>query len=94
MRRRFRVSPWQIPADRDESGFSGSNGKEINMFRTLGVVLGGIFAGAVVMEVVHQKCPDKLEKLYSKIGNLTSEVKSGFKEGYGSIAKTEAQSKA
>ena len=59
------------------------------MLRTLGVVLGGLFAGAVLMEVVHKKYPDGLDKLYTKIGGIGSGIKEGFKEGYHNAKKAQ-----
>ena len=64
------------------------------MLRTLGVVLGGLFAGAVVMEVVHKKYPDGLDRLYSKIGGIGSGIKEGFKEGYQSAKKAQEPAEA
>ena len=57
------------------------------MLKTLGIVIGGMFAGAVVMEVIHKKYPDRLDKLYSAAGDLAAGMKEGFTEGYQSITK-------
>jgi len=59
------------------------------MLRSLGLVLGGMFVGAVTMEIVHEKYPDSLDKLYSKMGTVASEIKGGFKEGYQSARKVQ-----
>ena len=59
------------------------------MLRTLGLVMGGMFAGAVAMEIVHRKYPESLDRLYSKMGNVVSEVKGGFKEGYQSAREAQ-----
>ena len=48
------------------------------MLRTLGIVVGGIFVGAVAMEVVHKKCPQVLDKFYAKVGELGAGIKEGF----------------
>ncbi len=58
------------------------------MYKTLGIVIGGMFAGAVVMEVLHKKCPDCIEKFYAKTGDWACGVKDGFKEGYSSVTKS------
>ena len=58
------------------------------MLKTLGVVVGGMFAGAVVMEIIHKKCPEKLDKLYSTVGDLVDGMKEGFKEGYQSVTES------
>jgi hypothetical protein len=62
-------------------------GKEANVLRTLALLLGGVFAGAVAIEIAHKKCPGSLDKLYSKMGTVASGVKDGFKEGYDSALK-------
>ena len=60
------------------------------MLKALGFVVGGLFAGAVAMEVVHRKCPDRLDKFYSKASDLAAGMKEGFKEGYRGVTKSEA----
>jgi len=67
----------------------GLQGKEVSMLRTLGIVVVGMFAGAVTMEIVHKKYPDRLDKFYSKMGDVASEIKDGFKEGYRSSRQTQ-----
>jgi hypothetical protein len=62
-------------------------GKEANVLRTLAVLLGGVFAGAVAIEIVHKEYPDSLDKLYFTMGTVASGVKDGFKEGYESALK-------
>ena len=52
------------------------------MLKGLGILIGGVFVGAVSVEVVRRKCPDTLEKLYSKTHEVVSEVKMAFKNGY------------
>lgn len=64
------------------------------MEKTLGVLIGGIFVGAVVMEIVHRKCPERLDEFYSKAGELASAMKEGFREGYRSVAKPAAPAEA
>ena len=60
------------------------------MLRTLGVVLGGVFVGAVAMEIVHKKYPRALETFYGKVGELGAGIKEGFKEGYQNTTKSAA----
>ena len=64
------------------------------MFRAFAIVLGGVFAGAVAMEIAHKKYPDGLDKLYSKMDSIASGVKDGFKEGYKSAAETQEPAQA
>ena len=52
------------------------------MLKTLGILIGGVFVGAVSVEVVRRKCPDALDKLYAKTREVASEVKDAFKNGY------------
>ena len=58
------------------------------MLKTFGVVLGGIFAGAVAVEIVRAKCPATLDKFYAKVNDLAAGIKEGFKEGYCSVSKS------
>ena len=52
------------------------------MLKSLGILIGGVFVGAVSMEVVRKKCPDTLNNLYKKTREVASEVKEAFKNGY------------
>ena len=52
------------------------------MLKTLGILIGGVFVGAVSVEVIHRKCPDALDKLCNKTREAASEVKQAFKNGY------------
>lgn len=64
------------------------------MLKTLGVLVGGLFVGAVAMEIVHKKYPDGLDKFYSKAGDLAGRMKEGFKEGYQSVTKPKVPAEA
>jgi len=52
------------------------------MLRSLGILIGGVFVGAVSVEVVRRKYPDALDKLYARTREIASEVKAAFKNGY------------
>ncbi len=52
------------------------------MLKELGILLGGVFIGAVTAEIICKKCPGLGEKLQTKICNVTSGVKEAFKTGY------------
>ena len=52
------------------------------MLKSLGILIGGVFVGAVSAEVVRKKCPDAMDKLRAKAHQVTSEAKKAFKNGY------------
>ena len=59
------------------------------MIKSLGIMIGGIFIGAVGMEIIHKKYPKTMNKFYKKAGKMASgakevcmEAKEAFKAGY------------
>jgi len=52
------------------------------MLKSLGILIGGIFVGAMGMEVVHKKWPVATDKLCEKTREATSEMQKAFKNGY------------
>lgn len=52
------------------------------MLKTLGILIGGVFIGAVSAEVVRRKYPDTMDKLKAKTCQIASEAKEAFKNGY------------
>ncbi len=56
------------------------------MFKTLGIVAVGVFAGAIVMQIVREKYPDCLDTFNTKVGDLAGGLKEEFKKGYRSVA--------
>jgi hypothetical protein len=52
------------------------------MLKSLGVLIGGVFIGAVSVEVVSRKYPDTVNKMHEKVRQITSEAKKAFKNGY------------
>ena len=59
------------------------------MIKSLGVVIGGIFIGAMGIEIIHKKFPKAADKFYKKAGKVASgakevcrEAKEAFKAGY------------
>lgn len=58
------------------------------MLKSLGILIGGVFVGAVSIEVIRRKCPGALEKLYKKTRETASEIKEAFKNGYEKASKT------
>jgi len=52
------------------------------MLKSVGILIGGIFVGAVGMEVIHKKYPDALYKLYTRTREIASGAKEAFRKGY------------
>ncbi len=57
------------------------------MIKTFGVIIGGIFVGAVGAEIIRQKYPKSLSKAYTKTCELASEAKSAFVNGYKKVTQ-------
>ena len=57
------------------------------MFKSLGILLGGVFVGAAGMEVVRRKYPEAMEKVCSRFREVTSGAKEAFKKGYDNAAR-------
>ena len=56
--------------------------------KSLTALVGGIFIGAVGMEIIHKKCPDALDKLCTKTREITSGIKKAFVQGYESATRS------
>jgi len=52
------------------------------MVKSLVILAGGIFVGAVGAEILRKKSPEILDKLCAKTCEITSGVKEAFKKGY------------
>ncbi|MHC4104044.1 MAG: hypothetical protein ACYSRR_07145 [Planctomycetota bacterium] len=52
------------------------------MVKSLGILIGGIFVGAVGAEIIRKRCPEAMDSVYAKACEITSEVKEAFKNGY------------
>jgi len=59
------------------------------MIKSLGILIGGIFVGAIGAEIIRKKYPKALDKLYSKTCEMASGVKEAFKEGYASAMRSQ-----
>ncbi len=59
------------------------------MFKGLGILVSGIFIGAVGAEVIRKACPGSLDKLYAKAAGLTNVAKDAFLEGYHGVLGTQ-----
>ncbi len=64
------------------------------MIKSLGIIIGGIFVGAVGMEIIHKKCPKAMDKFFKKAGKVASgakevcrEAKEAFKAGYENVTQ-------
>lgn len=63
------------------------------MLKSLGILIGGIFVGAVSAEIIRKKCPDSLDKVYTRICEATSGVKDAFKKGYANAMQSQPAAK-
>ena len=52
------------------------------MHKTIGILIVGVFIGAVSAEVISKKYPDAVDKMRAKARQITSETKEAFKNGY------------
>jgi len=59
------------------------------MLKSLGILAGGIFIGAVGMEVARRACPNGMDKFYGKIGEVTRAAREAFKEGYAGAVRAQ-----
>ena len=66
----------------------------IIMVKSLGILIGGIFAGAVGAEILRKKSPETVDKLYTKACKMTSGVKEAFKKGYENAMQSQQAAKA
>ena len=66
------------------------------MIKSLGIMIGGIFVGAVGMEIAHKKYPKALNEFYKKSREITSgarkvcrEAKEAFRAGYDGVTRSQ-----
>ena len=59
------------------------------MLKTLSVLVGGIFVGAVAVEILRKNRPDVLERLYADGSRIARGIKTAFNEGYQSTPNTQ-----
>jgi hypothetical protein len=52
------------------------------MVKSLGILIGGIFVGAVGAEIIRKKNPEAMNRVYAKTREIASDVKEAFKKGY------------
>ena len=49
------------------------------MVKSLGILIGGIFVGAVSAEIIRKKYPKSMNNVYAKTCEIASDVKRAFK---------------
>jgi len=59
------------------------------MVKSLGILIGGIFVGAVSAEIIRKKYPKSMNNVYAKTCELTSGVKEAFKKGYANAMQSQ-----
>ena len=59
------------------------------MGKALGVLIAGIFVGAVGMELFRRQRPEVIDNLYSKTREMASGAKEAFKAGYEKVRQPE-----
>jgi len=64
------------------------------MIKSLGILIGGLFIGAVSVEVIRKKYPKALYKLHSKTCELASGAKEAFKKGYANAVQPKQAAQA
>ena len=69
--------------------FQSSWCKERTVSKCLGVMIAGIFVGAVGMELLCRQYPGAFGKLHTKVRKMTSGAKEAFKAGYDKVRQPE-----
>ena len=64
------------------------------MLKSFGILIGGVFIGAVGVEVIRKKCPEALDKLYAKTCEAASGAKEAFKKGYADAVQPQQTAQA
>jgi len=64
------------------------------MLKSLGILIGGVFIGAVGVEVARKKYPKSLDKLYAKTCEVASGAKEAFKKGYANAVQPQQAAQA
>lgn len=59
------------------------------MLKSMGILIGGIFVGAVGAEIIRKKYPKAMNSVYSKTCEITSEIKEAFKKGYANAMQSQ-----
>jgi hypothetical protein len=59
------------------------------MVKSVGILIGGIFVGAVSAEIIRKKYPKAMNNVYAKTCEITSGVKEAFKKGYANAMQSQ-----
>jgi hypothetical protein len=59
------------------------------MIRSLGILIGGVFVGAVCAEIIRKKYPKAMNDVYAKTREITSGVTEAFKKGYANAMQSQ-----
>ena len=59
------------------------------MVKSLGILIGGIFVGAVSAEIIRKKYPKSMNNVYAKTCEIASDVKEAFKKGYANAMQSQ-----
>ena len=59
------------------------------MVKSLGILIGGIFVGAVSAEIIRKKYPKAMNSMYAKTCKITSGIKEAFKKGYANAMQSQ-----
>ena len=59
------------------------------MVKSLGILVGGIFVGAVGAEIIRKKCPKTIDDVYTKTCEIASGIKEAFKKGYANAVQSQ-----
>jgi len=59
------------------------------MVKSMVFLVGGIFIGAVSAEIIHKKCPNVMNDVYTKTCEITSGIKDAFKKGYSNAMQSQ-----
>jgi hypothetical protein len=63
------------------------------MVKSLGILIGGVFVGAVGAEIIRKKYPKAMNSIYAKTCEITSGVKEAFKKGYENAMQSQQAAK-
>ena len=64
------------------------------MIKSLGILIGGVFIGAVSVEIIRKKYPEALDELYAKTHEMASGAKEAFKKGYANAVQPQQTAQA
>jgi hypothetical protein len=63
------------------------------MIKSVGILIGGIFVGAVGAEIIRKKYSKSVKSMYDKTCEITSGIKEAFKKGYANAVQSQEAAK-